>query len=96
MKLKLQFIIAIFIALVVYIPAVQAQANLTFSRSNDGRLSITLLNPVTYNISNSACSTDPATSVGPFFIFDEVGNPFVNNLEDFEEVPLNNVHALDE
>jgi hypothetical protein len=34
MKLKLQFITAIFIASVVYIPAVQAQAYLTFSGGN--------------------------------------------------------------
>ncbi len=56
MKLKLQFIIAFFIALVIYIPAVQAQANLTFSGGNGTPLSITLLNSVTYDISNGACS----------------------------------------
>ncbi len=32
MKLKLQFIIAIFIALVIYIPAVQAQAESNVQR----------------------------------------------------------------
>ncbi len=79
MKLKLQFIIAIFIALVIYIPAVQAQANLTFSGGNNTPLTITLLNPVTYTINNTACTTTglPATT-GPAFLFDEAGNPFFN------------------
>ncbi len=79
MKLKLQFIIAIFIALVIYIPAVQAQANLTFSGGNNAPLTITLLNPVTYTINNTACTTTglPATT-GPAFLFDEAGNPFFN------------------
>ncbi len=81
MKLKLQFIIAIFIALVIYIPAVQAQANLTFSGGNGTPLSITLLNPVTYDISNGACSD--TTSTGPLFLFDEAGNPFGGTLTNF-------------
>lgn len=82
MKLKLQFIIAIFIALVVYIPAAQAQANLTFSGGNGAPLSITLLNPVTYTINNTACTTIllPATT-GPLFVFDEAGNPFSNTFQ---------------
>jgi len=83
MKLKLQFIIAIFIALVIYIPAVQAQANLTFSGGNNGTpLTITLLNPVTYTINNTACTTilQPANT-GPVFVFDEAGNPFLNNFQ---------------
>ncbi len=80
MKLKLQFIIAIFIALVVYIPAVQAQANLTFSGGNGAPLSITLLEPVTYTINSTACTTTglPAAT-GPSFVFDEAGNPFLNS-----------------
>lgn len=80
MKLKLQFIIATFIALVIYIPAVQAQANLTFSGGNGAPLTITLLNPVTYTINNSACTTTglPAAT-GPVFVFDEAGNPFLNS-----------------
>jgi hypothetical protein len=81
MKLKLQFIIAFFIALVIYIPAVQAQANLTFSGGNGTPLSITLLNPVTYDISNGACSD--TTSTGPLFLFDEAGNPFGGTLTNF-------------
>ncbi len=80
MKLKLQFIIAIFIALVIYIPAVQAQANLTFSGGNGTPLSITLLKPVTYTINEVNCAnagtTPPGT--GPVFLFDEAGNPFFN------------------
>ncbi len=82
MKLKLQFIIAIFIGLVIYIPAVEAQANLTFSGGNGTPLTITLLNPVTYTINNTACTTIllPATT-GPLFVFDEAGNPFLNNFQ---------------
>ncbi len=82
MKQKLQFIIAFIIGLVIYIPAVQAQSNLTFSGGNGAPLTITLLNSVTYTINNTACTTTglPAT-VGPGFVFDEAGNPFGNNFQ---------------
>jgi hypothetical protein len=77
MKLKLQFIIAIFIALVIYIPAVQAQANPIFSGGNGKPLSITLTSPITYTISETTCQTSPGfTGTGPLFLFDEAGNPF--------------------
>ncbi|MEJ7701592.1 MAG: carboxypeptidase-like regulatory domain-containing protein [Pyrinomonadaceae bacterium] len=84
MKLKLQFIAAIFIALVINIPAVQAQASLTFSGGNGTPLSITLLRPVTYEISNGSCLTTFGNSnSGPLFLFDEAGNPFGGTLTNF-------------
>jgi hypothetical protein len=80
MKLKLQFIIAIFIALVIYIPAVQAQAILTFSGGNGTPLSITLRRSVTYTINNTQCAN---AGTGPAFLFDEAGNPFSNTFPSF-------------
>jgi hypothetical protein len=71
MKLKLQFIIAAFIALVIYIPVVHGQANLTFSGGNGSPLTITLQQSVIYTINNSQCAGG-----GPVFVFDATGNPF--------------------
>lgn len=71
MKLKVQFVIAIFFVLVVYIPAVEAQADLTFSGGNGTPLSITLQRAITYTINNTQCAAS-----GPIFVFDEAGNPF--------------------
>lgn len=71
MKLKLRFITAAFIALIVYNPVVYGQANLTFSKGSDSSLSITLNQAVTYTITDSDCSAS-----GPIFVFDEAGNPF--------------------
>jgi len=69
MKLKLQFIIAAFIALVIYIPVAHGQANLTFSGGNGTPITITLQNSVSYTTTSNCQS-------GPFFVFDEAGNPF--------------------
>jgi hypothetical protein len=71
MRLKLQFIIVAFIGLVIYIPAVQAQAKLTFSGGNGTPLQITLQQSVSYTIINSNCG---GAGNGPIFLFDEVGN----------------------
>jgi hypothetical protein len=79
MKLKLRFLIATVIVLAVYIPA-QAQANLTFSGGNGTPLSITLRQSVTYTVNNTQCA--PVIS-SPVFVFDEVGNPFLNNFASF-------------
>jgi hypothetical protein len=73
MKLKLQFIIAACIALVIYIPVAHGQANLTFSGGSGTPLSTTLQTSVIYTVNNEACV---GPSNGPIFIFDEVGNPF--------------------
>jgi hypothetical protein len=70
MKLTLQFIIATFIVLVIYMPAVHGQANLVFSGGNGTPISITLQNSVTYT-TNLNCGNN-----GPAFFFDEAGNPF--------------------
>lgn len=71
MKLKLPFIIAAFIVLAVYTPAVHGQANLTFSGGNGTPLTTTLQNTLTYTIINNACA-DPS-ALGPFFVFDGAG-----------------------
>jgi hypothetical protein len=71
MKLVVQFFIAAFIALAVYIPVTRGQANLTFSGGNNAPLSISLQQPVIYTITDSDCSAG-----GPIFVFDEAGNPF--------------------
>jgi hypothetical protein len=47
----------------------RGQANLTFSGGNGSPLSLTLNQPVVYTITTGF-------SVGPFFIFQNVGNPF--------------------
>jgi hypothetical protein len=77
MKLKLKFIIATFIALIIYIPVAQGQANLTFSGGSGTKLSTTLQNYVVYTVNNTACS-----SGGPIFVFDEVGNALEANTYD--------------
>ena len=77
MKLKLGFLIATVIILGIYIPAVQAQANLVFSGGNGTPLQITLLQSVSYTINNGNWVLDG----GPFFIFDETGNPFLLNTQ---------------
>jgi hypothetical protein len=73
MKLKLRFSLAVLSALAIYIPAAQAQANLTFSGGNGNPLSISLQQPVSYTINNSQCALSTS---GPIFLFDEAGNPF--------------------
>jgi hypothetical protein len=70
MKLKLQFIIAAFIALAIYVPVAHGQANLTFSGGNNSQLSITLQTAVTYTITNTLCENSFRV------VFDEAGNPF--------------------
>lgn len=72
MKLKSQFITAIFIALVVYIPAAQAQANLTFSGGNGTPLSTTLQQLVVYTVTDLSCLGESNT---PIFVFQGAGNP---------------------
>jgi hypothetical protein len=67
-KLKLQFIIAAVFVLMIYIPAVHAQANLTFSGGNGTPLSTTLQTAVTYT-TTSDCGDNPN------FVFQEVGDP---------------------
>ncbi|MDQ4122622.1 MAG: hypothetical protein M3209_14380 [Acidobacteriota bacterium] len=74
MKLKLGFLIAIVFVLAIYIPAVQAQANLTFSGGNGTPLSITLQQAVTYTINNNQCFLHG----GRLFVFDATGNPLGN------------------
>ncbi|HEX9929258.1 MAG TPA: carboxypeptidase-like regulatory domain-containing protein [Pyrinomonadaceae bacterium] len=71
MKLKLRFLIAAVFVLAIFIPAVQAQAYLTFEGGNGAPLTITLQQTVTYTINNSNCSGG-----GPVFIFDGAGDPF--------------------
>lgn len=71
MKLKLRYLFATVIALVIYIPVVQAQANLTFSGGNISPLNITLRQSVRYEIINPACN-----NVGPLFVFNETGDAF--------------------
>lgn len=71
MKIRIQVIIATFIALAVYIPVTRGQAALTFSGGNNTPLSISLQQSVLYTITDSDCSTG-----GPIFVFDEAGNPF--------------------
>lgn len=73
MKLNLKFLIAAIIVMITYTSAAQAQANLTFSGGNGSPLTITLEHSVTYTINNSQCA---GGIPGPFFIFEEVGNPF--------------------
>ena len=73
MKLKLQFIIAAFIALVVYVPVAHGQANLTFSGGSGTPLATTLTRSVTCTITNYDCDYDSGFT--PYFNFDEVGNP---------------------
>jgi len=68
-KLKLQFLIAAVFVLMIYIPTVQAQANLTFSGGNGTPLSTTLQRSITYTT-----TTDCIFS--PFFVFQGVGNVF--------------------
>ncbi len=74
MKLKLQFIIAAFIGLVIYIPVAHGQARLTFSGGSGTPLSTTLQTAVTYTINNTLCAGINA----PFFVFQGVGNPLTN------------------
>lgn len=69
MKLKLRFLIATLFVLAIYIPAVQAQANLTFSGGNGTSFSMTLQQSVSYIITSDC-------GFAPFFIFDETGTPF--------------------
>jgi hypothetical protein len=71
MKLKLKFLIATVIVLTIFIPVVQAQANLTFGGGNGGPLQIRLEQSVSYIITDSNCAGQGA---GPNFIFDEVGD----------------------
>jgi hypothetical protein len=52
--------------------AAQAQANLAFSGGSGTPLTITLLSPVTYNITSSSSS-------GFFFVFKDIGNIFTNS-----------------
>lgn len=72
MKLKFQFIIAAFIALVVYAPIAHGQANLTFSGGGGTQLVTKLTRSVSYTITNTNCAT--ATVTTPFFNLDETGN----------------------
>jgi|GEM_PF-6883484 len=72
MRIKLHCLIAAVFVLVFYIPAVQAQAHLTFSGGNGTPLSITLLQSVTYTINNTNCSSG-TNGAGPIFVFDEAG-----------------------
>ncbi len=74
MKLRLQFIITVFILLAIYIPVVQGQARLTFSGGSGTPLSTTLQTAVTYTINNTLCADINA----PFFVFQGVGNPLSN------------------
>ena len=79
MKLKLQFIIAAFIALVVYVPVAHGQANLTFSGGNGTPLTTTLTRSVTYTIPRTNSNCFFKTGFNPYFNFDEVGNPVPSN-----------------
>lgn len=72
MKLRLEFIIAAFIGLVIYIPAAYGQASLTFSGGGGAPLSTTLQSSVTYTVTTSNCS---ANNLSPIFVFQAVGNP---------------------
>jgi hypothetical protein len=72
MKLTLRFLSATLLVLATYIPAVQAQANLTFSGGNGTPLTITLQQSVTYTIITAQC--EPVYS--PYFFFKSTGNYF--------------------
>jgi hypothetical protein len=62
-------LLAIAAAFVLVSGSARGQANLTFSGGNGSPLSLTLNQPVVYTITTGF-------SVGPFFIFQNVGNPF--------------------
>jgi hypothetical protein len=70
-RVGLQFIMIVFIALAIYIPAAHGQARLTFIGGSGTPLSTTLQTRVTYTITNTSCA---GASAGPYFDFDEVGN----------------------
>ncbi len=56
MKIKSPLLIATLIAFAIYIPAVHAQAQLTFSGSNGSQFSVTLQNTVTYTVGSTPCA----------------------------------------
>ena len=62
-------LLAVAAAFVLVSGSARGQANLTFSGGNGSPLSLTLNQPVVYTITTGF-------SVGPFFIFQNVGNPF--------------------
>jgi len=55
-------------------PAAYGQANLTFTGGSGTPLTTTLTRSVSYTVNNANCTG--AASSSPFFLFDEVGNPF--------------------
>lgn len=78
MKINLGFFTPVVIVLAIYVPAVQAQANLTFSGGGGTPITITLQQSVVYTINNTNCSS---TSLLPF-VFDEAGDPFGTSARD--------------
>jgi hypothetical protein len=76
MKLRLQLIITVFIVLAIYISLAHGQARLTFSGGSGTPLSTTLQTAVTYTITTGNCTFNK----GPFFTFQNVGNPIGNTL----------------
>ncbi len=62
-------LLAVAVASVLVSGSARGQANLTFSGGNGSPLSLTLSQPVVYTITTGF-------NVGPFFIFQNVGDPF--------------------